>query len=288
MNAKLVRVYVGAVHSHRLLVEVLRWTLLRHTKRPLEVVSIGEVIGDRLALPQRPENRPATPFSFQRFAVPMLAGGQGRAIYVDSDQIVLGDIGELLDKPMFGTRLLRRVARGPEGRPGLRGSSVMLMHCERLQAWSTQRIADDLDAGRYSYRELMMLDPIDRKGWFSRHWNSYDHVEPGRTRLLHYTHRATQPWLCRDHAFGSLWFEALYSGLDAGEVSRDALAQAIERGYVRPSMAWQTERREVDATRVPADLHASDAAFMDFCRAQNFNNLEGDYRPDALPVAEPA
>ena len=45
-------------------------------------------------------------------------------------------------------------------------------------------------------------------------------------------------------------------------------------------MAWQTERREVDSRRVPAELHAADAEFMDFCRRHNFNNLEGDYRPD--------
>jgi len=280
MSSELVRVYVGAVHSHRLLVEVLRWSILRHTRRPVEVVSIGDVIGDRLPMPERPENRPATPFSFQRFAVPMLAGWQGRAIYVDSDQLVLGDIGELLDKPMFGARLLRRVARGADGRPGLRGSSVMLMHCERLRGWTPERIAGDLDRGRYSYRDLMLLDPIPRKGRFSRHWNSYDLLEPGRTRLLHYTHRPTQPWLCREHPHGAPWFEALYSGLAAGEVSQDAVDHALAQGYVRPSMAWQTERREVDSRRVPAELHAADAEFMDFCRRHNFNNLEGDYRPD--------
>lgn len=286
MKPDLVRIYVGAVHSHRLLVEVLRWSILRQTRRPVEVIPIGSVLGDRLALPQRPEHRPATPFSFQRFAVPMLAGFEGRAIYLDSDQIVFGDVGELLDRPMLGLSVLRRTSRGPEGRPGMRASSVMLMHCARLRAWTTERIARDLDQDRYDYRALMMLRPIWRKGPLSRHWNSFDHYEAGRTRLLHYTHRPTQPWLARSHPHGAYWFEALYTGLDAGEVSRDALEEAIGQRWVRPSMAWQTERREIDPARVPADLHAADAAFMDVCKQHNFNNLEGDYRAE-LPT-EPA
>ena len=61
MSSERVRVYVGAVHSHRLLVEVLRWSILRHTRRPVEVVSIGDVIGDRLPMPQRPENAEMSP-----------------------------------------------------------------------------------------------------------------------------------------------------------------------------------------------------------------------------------
>ena len=279
MTAEPIRVYVGAVQSHRLLFEVLRWSIRRHTPRTVEVRSLGELLGADLVLPKRPENRPGTPFSFQRFAVPMLAGWQGRALYVDSDQLVLRDIAELYDLPMRFARLLRRARRGPDGHPGKRASSVMLMRCDRLRKWSPQRIADDLDQGRYSYERLMKLGPVWLKGAFPRHWNSFDHCEPGRTGLLHYTSKPRQPWLSRVHPWEGPWFEALFSGLDAGEVSPQAVELALAQGWVRPSLAWQVERREPDSGRVPPDLHAADAAFMDFCRQQSFNNLDGDYRP---------
>lgn len=279
MTTEPLRVYVGAVHSHRLLFEVLRWSIRRHASRPVEVQSIGELIGDGLVLPQRPENRPGTPFSFHRFAVPMLAGWRSRAIYVDSDQLVLRDIAELYDRPMrFGARVLRRIGRGPDGATGMRASSVMLLQCDRLRDWSPQRIADDLDAGRYSYEALMKLRPIWLKGSFPRHWNSFDHYEPGRTGLLHYTGKSRQPWLRRGHPFESFWFEALYSGLDAGEISQEAIDFSLENGYVRPSLAWQTQQRETDSNRVPAELHAADEAFLEYCRQHSFNNLDGDYR----------
>lgn len=276
-----IRVFVGAVHSHRLMFEVLRWSIKRHASRPVEVQSIGELTAPGLPVPKKPENRPITPFSFQRFAVPMLAGWRGRAIYVDSDQVVLRDIAALNDLPMrWGVRLLRRVGRrDPDGRTGSRTSSVMLLDCARLRAWEPQRIADELDAGRRDYAGLMRLKGTWPKGRMSRHWNAFDHVEAG-TCLLHFTHRPTQPWLARGHPHEAVWFEALYSGLDAGEVDPEAVSFAVANRFVRPSFAWQAERRETRSTGVPAELHAADAAFLDHCSRHQFNNLDGDYRPD--------
>lgn len=279
MSSETIRVFVGAVHSHRLFVEVLRWSIQRHSRRAVEVLSIGELLGDSMVMPKRPENLPATPFSFQRFAVPMLAGFRGRAIYVDSDAVVLRDIEHLYEQPMhFGKKVLRRTAVGPDGRMKALASSVMLMDCKRLQNWTPQRIADALDRGQYSYVDLMKLKPIWLKGSMPQGWNSLDSHDPNTTSLVHYTRKATQPWICRGHPFEALWFEALYSGLDSGAVSRDAIDFSLENAYVRPSLAWQISNRELDSKRVPEGLHAADQAFLDHCGRYGFNNLDGDYR----------
>lgn len=271
------RVYVGSVSSHQLLVEVLAWSIRRHTRRPVELHSIGALMPQGFPMPAKPENRPATPFSFQRFAVPALAGHQGRALYLDSDQLVLRDLAELFDRPMYGMKLQRRSADGPDGPVRDRASSVMLLDCARLD-WEPQKITDDLDRGRYSYRRLMWLRTVWLKGSFPRYWNSFDLLEPGRTGLLHYTLRATQPWLARDHRHGDAWFEALFSGIDAGEVKRETVEEACARGYARPSLLWQLAHREVRAQAVPPSLHEADAAFYEHCRVNQFNNLDGDYR----------
>lgn len=275
-----IRVYVGAVHSHRLMVDVLRWSIQRHASRAVEVLSIGDLVGTGLPVPRKPENRPVTPFSFQRFAVPMLAGWQGRALYLDADQLVLRDIAELNDLPMpFGLRLRCRNGKGPDGRTGVHVSSVMLLACERLRDWEPQRIADAMDAGRLSYPGMMKLKPVWWKGGFSRHWNSLDHLEPGHTGLLHYTRRSTQPWIAAGHPNEDLWFGALYEGLDRGAIPRDSLDFAIEHRYVRPSFAWQVGRRALRAEGRPAELQAADEAFLAHCARHQYNNLDGDYRP---------
>jgi hypothetical protein len=275
-----IRVFVGAVHSHRLMFEVLRWSIRRHTQRPVEVSAIGELLGTDPPMPKKPENRPVTPFSFQRFAVPSLAGFQGRAIYVDSDQIVLRDIAELHDLPMrWGARLLCRTGKGPDGRTGSHVSSVMLLRCDRLREWSPQQIADDLDSGRFGYHDLMKLKPIWRRGSFPRQWNAFDFYEPGRTGLLHYTRRSTQPWIACGHPHEALWFEMLYSGIEAGEVSREAVTFAVNNRFVRPSFDWQFQQRAVTSEGIPPELQQADADFLEHCSKHQFNNLDGDYRP---------
>ena len=277
MNAPVIRVYVGSVHSHKLLVDVLAWSIRRHTRRELEIYPIGELQPQGAPMPKKPENRPATPFSFQRFAVPELAGFKGRAIYTDSDQLVLRDIAELFDRPMYGMKLQRRSRGGPDGRTGGHASSVMLLDCDKLD-WRLQQIADDLDAGRYSYKSLMSLRNLWLKGSFPRHWNSLDHYEAEHTGLLHYTRRATQPWLARSHPHGHLWFEALYSGLDAGQVQMTTVESTVEQGYARPSLLWQVQQRLTTPEQIPSSFDAADEAFYEHCRANQFNNLDGDYR----------
>lgn len=272
-----IRVYVGSVHSHRLLVEVLAWSIRRHASRPVEIHPIGDLLHGEMPMPRDPKNRPATPFSFQRFAVPMLAGYQGRAIYMDSDKVVLSDIARLFDAPMYGMRLLCRRKGGPDYDNSRVRSSMMLLNCGRLD-WSPGKIAQDLDEGRYSYGDLMSLKSIRLKGSCSRHWNSLDLYEPGHTCLLHFTRKETQPWLCRYHPHPEPWFEALFSGLDAGAVSAESIEYSLKGGFVRPSLQWQVEQRVASPAAVPERFHAADEEFYEFCRRNKFNNLDGDYR----------
>lgn len=271
-----IRVFVGSAPSHRLMVDVLRWSIERRASMPVEVVAMSECFPNGLPMPAKPENRPGTPFSFQRFAVPELAGYRGRAIYLDSDQLVLRDIAELYARPMWGMRLQCRPKGGPDGKRGRHRSSVMLLDCGRLD-WSVRSLVEALDAGRYDYRTLMSLNWVRGKGRFPRHWNALDHFEPA-TGLLHYTDRSRQPWVGRDHPHAALWFEALFDGLERGAITQQAVDFSVENGYVRRSLAWQCRQRVADPAAVPAALKAADAPFYERCRAQQFNNLDGDYR----------
>lgn len=69
-----------------------------------------------------------TGFTNYRFTIPELAGGQGRAIYNDVDQIYLRDPAELFDLDM-----------GPAGVLSIndRDTSVMLIDCQRMiELWN--------------------------------------------------------------------------------------------------------------------------------------------------------
>src|SRR5689334_22832572 len=131
-----IRVYVGSQEAQMLAVKVLEFSIRRQASLPVEVFPLHHTQIE-FPLPKDVRNRPRTPFSFQRFYIPALAGFQGRAIYLDSDMQVFRDIRELWTLPFEGADLLAVREPGESGRrPQF---SVMLLDCDAL-AWNLSDI----------------------------------------------------------------------------------------------------------------------------------------------------
>ena len=112
---------------------------------------------------------PRVPFSFSRFLIPELAGYEGRALYLDSDMLVFGDIAELATHPFDGKALLCTSQpetppqwrhKGDFFKPG-RHAAVMLYDCSRLD-WKIDDIVRGLDDGRYDY-DGARVRPVHRR-----------------------------------------------------------------------------------------------------------------------------
>lgn len=280
-SGPVIDVYVGSMPSHELVVQVLEWSLLRHGSRPLRVHRLHELMPP---LPPRSASgsRPGTAFSFQRFAIPEITGYRGRALYLDSDQIVFRDIARAFDHPMRGQPVLPTRTELPwRSKPQLR-SSVMLLDCARLD-WSVQHLVRALDAGELDYAELFSLRAYRRS--LPARWNGLDRYHRGWTALLHYTAKSRQPWIHHRHKLGYLWFEALFAALDAGHLRMDDIERAVHGACVRPSLLEQVRARETDARRLPAAVLDGDREFYAACAQHGFNNTPGDYRSSA---AQPA
>ncbi|MCZ6888524.1 MAG: hypothetical protein O7H39_08515, partial [Gammaproteobacteria bacterium] len=115
-----------------------------------------------------------TGFTNYRFAVPELAGGCGRAIYNDVDQIYLTDPAELFDSDLLPHGFLT-IAHDE--------TSVMLMDCEKMTGvWPMG------DAQRKSKKTLIQRANAlpDLRGELAAAWNSRDNeYSPIRSKLLH-------------------------------------------------------------------------------------------------------
>ncbi len=125
----------------------------------------------------------ATGFTKYRFAIPYMAGGTGRAIYNDVDQIYLGDPAELFDRDMEGAGLLAIDQKE---------TSVMLMDCEKLaKLW-------EIDLGPDSQARLGSASAVHEAGLWGIMpgiWNARDgEYVAGESKVLHYTTLDTQPW----------------------------------------------------------------------------------------------
>ncbi len=247
------RIFIGTDVSQLLGARVLEYTIKRCSSISSQFDTMLHV---NAPMPKDPKNQPRTEFSFNRFAIPKLAGYQGRAVYVDADMQVFKDFRGLWDTDFGGASLLHCATSDPK-RP--KQFAVMLMDCARLD-WDLETIVRGLDEGKYDYDALMKefcIVPRDqvREG-LSHHWNSLEEYIPGETCLIHYTDMPTQPWVSRKNKNGDLWVQALRDALRDGYVTEEELKKAVKDGYARPSLlgqlkvgrdAWPTFNRTLGA-----------------------------------------
>ncbi len=130
-----------------------------------------------------------------RFDVPHAMGYAGRAVVVDPDVFAVGDIRELLQREMSGHAVLAKRMPADGRKPMHWASSVMLLDCARLEHWRCEEDFARLFTFEHDYTDWMwlLLEPPDTVGQLEEQWNHFDSLD-ATTKLLHNTHRRTQPW----------------------------------------------------------------------------------------------
>lgn len=230
------RFFIGTDESQLLGAKLLEYSIRKHSTI---TSTFDDMMHVQSPMPQDPANRPRTNFSFNRFAIPALAGYKGRAVYVDADMQVFRDARDLWDTPFNGAKVLHAPSSSPNRPSQL---SVLLMDCSRLD-WKLENIVADLDAGRLNYDSLMKEFKLEPEGslqpGLSTDWNSLEEYHQGRTGLIHYTDMDTQPWVNRRNPNGDQWVGYLKSALKDEFVSWEELKEAQAKGFLRPSLMQQ-------------------------------------------------
>ncbi|MGD8416067.1 MAG: ELM1/GtrOC1 family putative glycosyltransferase [Pseudomonadales bacterium] len=214
-----VDIYVGSERSQFRAEHAFLWSIETHRdpSRVYRVHLMRDLAGFRRRLW-------LTGFTNYRFAIPSLAGGLGRAIYNDVDQIYLTDPAKLFDTTLGGAGFLSVSPRD---------SSVMLMDCERMQhTWT-------LSAARRLSRRALEQIAVDADLWgeLDASWNARDaEYDAESSRLVHFTALQTQPWRPFPDQFVYLDnpTDPLWAGIEQG---------SMDWGYLpiraaRPSRGW--------------------------------------------------
>ncbi|MEI6431778.1 MAG: hypothetical protein WCP07_06330 [bacterium] len=229
-----IRIFIGVDETQRIPAKLFERSVRLCTDAPVIFDRMEEVTWP---YPKDKKNFPGTNFSFHRFDIPKRAGYRGRALYVDADMLVLKDIRDLWNTRMNGAAALCASSSDPKKRRQL---SVLLLDCAQLD-WDVEKIiTEGLDAGKYTYDDLLYNlanEPAGRlRESLPPQWNSLDKLEPGKTNLIHYTDLEKQPWLSARHRFGWLWLEHLRDALREGVVTRAEVEEAQAKGWARPSL----------------------------------------------------
>lgn len=219
-------IVIGSSREQKLPSLVLEHTILKYTSLPVRIVHTWD---KTFPVPKNPKNRSRTGFSFARFAIPELVGYEGKAAYLECDQIVFRDV-----KALFGIPFNEAVILRPPNQP-----SVLLLDCDHLR-WDVRQIIKGLDEGHYSYHALMeclCIEPAFKIAQtIPNEWNSLERYISGETALLHYTNMATQPWRRWGHPLANLWLDALLDGVRSGRIRKEEVFEDVQLKHVIPQV----------------------------------------------------
>ncbi len=173
-----VRIFLGTEPGQYRATRTFIWSVMkvRNPARRYEIYLMSDLAGIV-------RDKWKTGFTNYRYAIPHFAGGAGRAIYNDVDQIYLSDPAKLFDMDMQGKGILAIDAKE---------NSVMLIDCDVISPlWPLK----DVQAGqKHPHFKSAVIDN-NLLGEMPGTWNARDGEYPiEETDCLHYTTLHKQPW----------------------------------------------------------------------------------------------
>lgn len=163
------RVFIGYDPRQPIAFNVCAHSVMRHSSKPVAITA--------LKLSQLPiTRRGLTEFTFSRFMVPWLCDFKGKAVFMDADMIVTGDIAELFE--YAGMNAVSVMAEQER----FEWPSVMLFNCGACRQLTPEFVQDPKN-------QLFDLKWAPYVGTFPPEWNQivgYGPTDPN-AKLWHYT-----------------------------------------------------------------------------------------------------
>jgi lipopolysaccharide biosynthesis glycosyltransferase len=232
----MIQIAIGTQANQYVGQKVLEYSIRKHTRAELD-----------LRFETQTQRRiGGTRFGFVRFTVPALFGYRGRAIYMDADQLVFGDVQELVDQldDDHAIGIVRDLEGTFAGEPvePRNETSVMVLDCEKLKSWDPETILAAVvpndapaAAGQIHYKDFMRLAWVDPSliQEIDPRWNHYNLVRDD-TRLVHFSHVREQPWKSPRHPYRDLWESWLAEAIERRALRRRDVLRAVARLHIHP------------------------------------------------------
>lgn len=165
----MLRIFIGYDPRQPLAYNVLQHSIFKHSSEPVSITA--------LKLDQLPvKRRGLTEFTFSRFLVPFMCGFRGKALFLDADMLVTGDIAELFATPDYASQVMVN-----QKQDRFEWASAMLFNCDRCTELTPQFVANEKNV-------LFDFAWAPKVGEFPAEWNKcVGYTEPGPAKLYHYT-----------------------------------------------------------------------------------------------------
>lgn len=236
------RIFVGTDESQVVQFRVLEYSIRKSATIPVQIEPMADLPGPK---PLTAEDHPFARFSFYRLMIPALAGYEGRALYLDAESLVLGDVAELAALPFCGHSILCSPPDAPG--PSIAFAStrpsdqrtVVLIDCDQLRR-RMEELASALQAGSYAYDELLeklcTVDPEEVAETVPREWGHVERYEAGLTKLLHFRKECDQPWTSARNPLAAIWIAYYEEAAGCGAVTPEEIEASVSSGHLKPSL----------------------------------------------------
>jgi lipopolysaccharide biosynthesis glycosyltransferase len=175
------RIFIGYDERQSVAYNVCRYSIERRSSVP---VAITPLKLDTLPL----KREGLTRFTFSRFLVPWLCNYEGRAIFMDSDFLCLGDVAELAAETdkfgrMFGQPAENKAVYVSKNEHRFEWASMILFDCEANMILTPEYVSTAEKLHHLSWL------PEDRVGDLPREWNHLVGYDQPRTdaKAVHFT-----------------------------------------------------------------------------------------------------
>ena len=259
-----IRVFVGSSPRHLVPERVLVRSVLSRSSRPVEINVIDPISDEirrrdpdgraqSLPLPAAWKGRMfvgGTGFHYCRFAPPELCQYEGRAIYLEADQLVLGDIAELWEFPLDGACCAAVPADRIRGtihdlQTGGYASSVVLYDCSRSTGLDALKICEESEVPGQDKAEFSMADNFLQRTRLTvtalpEQWNDHER-RFSDTKLLHFTYQATWPVDTPLHPESPVWIDEYLAAVEDGLLDKHILDRALEISAISQRVRFLAE-----------------------------------------------
>ncbi len=188
-----IRIFIGSDIYNVKAEKTLDYSIRKHTKSDIDFIVMSRFLDNNDWKGWKHTNKWATCFSCFRWAIPAVCNFQGKAIYLDSDMLVLGDILDL-----YNSDCSAGIATTPK-----RSSSVAVFDCSKFADIPEFQLDNLKNSDTSTNAYFGILKNRGMVSYITQDWNCLDGDgwDKNKTKLVHYTDLQMQPWHPAPHRF---------------------------------------------------------------------------------------
>lgn len=225
------KIYLGFEQKEWLAAEVLRFSLEKHIREPIEFKEVRHL---HLKLPY-----PILPGSpLYRWFIPYFEEYRGKVLYLDPSNLCLKDLSPLFQLLEGSKGAIASPVTKPVGTEGFY-TGAMLLDCEKLKSWDP-----------FVWSRAWVQDPegMQKMMWalpgagnheaFSPFLNQEVERDTGlpQTFLIDYASPMTRPWVQPDHPEKKYFLSLLKEAIETERIPLETLLLEIQAGHIYPQI----------------------------------------------------